>query len=199
MAVERGRRSRTLWAFALVAWVAAAATTALAQAYPNRPIRIIVPFSPGGVADTSARVIADRLSARLGQQVVVDNRPGAGGNLGTQQAASAAPDGYTLLLGFDGTMVINPFVYAKLPFDTLRDFVPVTKLGDATLILIAHPSVPAKDLRELIAQGKQKRASLSYGTAQPGSAAHRTWPESCSRSAPPLSSRTCRTRAAARR
>jgi tripartite-type tricarboxylate transporter receptor subunit TctC len=172
MAVEKWRRSWTLWAFPLAACVAAATTTALAQTYPSHPIRIIVPFSPGGVADTSARVIADRLSARLGQQAVVDNRPGAGGNLGTQQAASAAPDGYTLLLGFDGTMVINPFVYAKLPFDTLRDFVPVTKLGDATLILIAHPSVPAKDLRELIAQGKQKRASLSYGTAGVGSTPH---------------------------
>ncbi len=99
-----------------------------------------MPFAPGGVADNSARVVAEPLSLRLGQQVVVENRPGASGNIGTQQVAQAAPDGYTLLLGFDGTMVINPHVFAKIPFDTLRDFAPVTKLGDATLILVAHPS-----------------------------------------------------------
>ena len=111
-----------------------------AQDYPSKPVRILVPFAPGGVADNSARVVAEPLSLRLGQQVLVENRPGASGNIGTQQAAQAAPDGYTLLLGFDGTMVINPHVFAKVPFDTVADFAPVTKLGDATLILVAHPS-----------------------------------------------------------
>src|SRR3989454_10861322 len=100
------------------------------QVYPTKRIRIVVPFSPGGVADNSARVVADPLGARLGQQVLVENRPGASGNIGTQAVAQAAPDGYTLLLGFDGTMVINPHVFPKLPFDTLKDFAPVTKLGE---------------------------------------------------------------------
>ncbi len=148
--------------------LAAAATAAPAQTFPARPVRVIVPFAPGGVADSSARVISERLAARLGQPVVVENRPGASGNIGTASVAASAPDGYTLLLGFDGTMVINPHVYAKLPWDTLRDFAPVTKLGDATLILVAHPSVQAKDLRELIAL----KQPFTYGTAGTGSTPH---------------------------
>jgi tripartite-type tricarboxylate transporter receptor subunit TctC len=146
----------------------AAAGSALGQGYPAKPVRVIVPFSPGGVADSSARVLSDRLGARLGQPVVVENRPGASGNLGTAAVAAAAPDGYTLLLGFDGTMVINPHVYASLPWDTLRDFAPVTKLGDATLILVAHPSVPAQNLKELVSLKK----AFSYGTAGTGSTPH---------------------------
>ena len=143
---------------------------ASAQPFPSKPLRIIVPFSPGGVADSSARVISEKLGARLGQSVVVENRPGASGNIGTQQVAASAPDGHTLLLGFDGTMVVNPHVYAKLPFDTLRDFAPVTKLGDATLILVAHPSVPAKDLREFLQIAKKQ--NFSYGSAGTGSTPH---------------------------
>jgi tripartite-type tricarboxylate transporter receptor subunit TctC len=141
---------------------------ACAQSYATKPVRVVVPFSPGGVADSSARVLADRLGARLGQAIVVENRPGASGNLGTAAVAAAAPDGYTLLLGFDGTMVINPHVYASLPWDTLRDFAPVTKLGDATLILVAHPSVPAKNISELVALKKP----FSYGSAGTGSTPH---------------------------
>ena len=146
----------------------AVAGGALAQGYPAKPVRVVVPFSPGGVADSSARVVAERLGARLGQAIVVENRPGASGNLGTAAVATAAADGYTLLLGFDGTMVINPHVYSSLPWDTLRDFAPVTKLGDATLILVAHPSVPAKDLKELL----KLKETLSYGTAGTGSTPH---------------------------
>ena len=148
--------------------LAITSTLACAQGYPTKPVRVVVPFSPGGVADSSARVLADRLGARLGQAIVVENRPGASGNLGTAAVATAAPDGYTLLLGFDGTMVINPHVYSSLPWDTLRDFAPVTKLGDATLILVAHPSVPAKDLKELLKLKEQ----FSYGTAGTGSTPH---------------------------
>jgi tripartite-type tricarboxylate transporter receptor subunit TctC len=148
------------------------AGAACAQDWPSRPIRIVVPFSPGGVADTSARVVSDRLAARLGQPVTVDNRPGASGNIGTEAVAKSPPDGYTLLLGFDGTMVINPHVFPKIPFDPVRDFAPVTKIGDATLILVAHPSVPAKDLRELIAYGKAKPGTLSYGTSGTGGTPH---------------------------
>jgi tripartite-type tricarboxylate transporter receptor subunit TctC len=145
---------------------------AAAQDWPAKPVRIIVPFSPGGVADNSARVIADKLGARLGQQVLVENRAGASGNIGTEAVAKSAPDGYTLLLGFDGTMVINPHVFPKLGFDTLRDFAPVTKLGDATLILVAHPSVPVNSLPELIDYSKKQAGGLAYGTSGTGGTPH---------------------------
>lgn len=155
----------------LLAFVAAAAAfAAQAQDYPLKPVRIVVPFAPGGVADNSARVVAEPLGQRLGQQVVVENRPGASGNIGTQQVAQSAPDGYTLLLGFDGTMVINPHVFPKTGFDTLKDFAPVTKLGDATLILVAHPSVGARTLQEVIQLSKTR--PLAYGTSGTGGTPH---------------------------
>ena len=164
--LERIGRCACALAFALVAG-------AFAQDYPAKPIRIIVPFSPGGVTDNSARVIAEPLGGRLGQQVIIDNRPGASGNIGTQLVAQAAPDGYTLVLGFDGTMVINPHIFAKLPFDTLRDFAPVTKLGDAALILVAHPSLPAKNLTQFIALAKRmKSTTFAYGTSGTGGTPH---------------------------
>lgn len=139
--------------------------------YPSRPIRLVVPFTPGGVTDTGARVVAARLGARLGQQVVVDNRPGASGIIGTRMVAAAAPDGYTLLLGFDGTLVIKPHV-SKVPFDTVKDFVPISKIGDAALVIVTHPSVPAKTLPELIAYSKSRPGGLSYGSAGTGSTPH---------------------------
>jgi tripartite-type tricarboxylate transporter receptor subunit TctC len=145
-------------------------STAMAQDWPTKPVRIIVPFSPGGVADNSARVVAEPLGMRLGQQVLVENRPGASGNIGTQAVAQAEPDGHTLLLGFDGTMVINPHVFAKIPFNTLLDFSPVTKLGDATLILVAHPSAGVRNLSELIERAKAK--PFSYGTSGTGGTPH---------------------------
>lgn len=160
------------FATALLAMTLLFAAFANAQEYPTKPVRIIVPFSPGGVTDNSARVIADTLSARLGQQVIVENRPGASGNIGTQLVAQSAPDGYTLLLGFDGTMVINPHVFAKLPFDTLRDFAPVTKLGDAALILVSHPSLPARNLSQFIALARKTRQPFPYGTSGTGSTPH---------------------------
>src|SRR5262245_25467555 len=150
-----------------------ASTAVFPQAYPAKPVRIIVPFSPGGVTDNSARVIADPLGARLGQQVIVENRPGASGNVGTQLVAQSAPDGYTLVLGFDGTMVINPHVFAKLPFDTLRDFAPVTKLGDAALLLVSHPSLPVKNLAGFVAFAKKSKSVVfAYGTSGTGGTPH---------------------------
>jgi tripartite-type tricarboxylate transporter receptor subunit TctC len=146
------------------------AASGWAQDWPAKPIRIIVPFAPGGVADNSARVVAEPLGQRLGQQVVVENRPGASGNIGSAAVAQSAPDGYTLLLGFDGTMVINPHVFPKIPFDTLKDFAPVTKLGDATLILVAHPSAGVRNLSELIRSAKSK--PFSYGTSGTGGTPH---------------------------
>ena len=140
--------------------------------YPDRPIRLIVPFAPGGVTDTSGRLVADALGKRLGQNVVVENKAGASGNIGTQAVATAAPDGYTLVLGFDGTLVINPHVFAAFPFDPLKDLAPVGKIGDATLIIVAHPSLPAKTLSELIAYSKQQPNGVSYGTSGIGGTPH---------------------------
>lgn len=158
--------------YAVALAVALAVLPAHGQEWPAKPVRIVVPFAPGGVADNSARVVADRLGARLGQQVLVENRAGASGNIGSELVAKAAPDGYTLLLGFDGTMVINPHVFPKLGFDTLRDFQPVTKLGDAILILVAHPSVPASTLPELIAYSKSQPGGVAYGTSGTGGTPH---------------------------
>ncbi len=156
----------------LLSGIAVVNAQAQAQDFPNRAIRLVVPFAAGGVTDTSGRAVADRLSARLGHQVVVENRPGASGNIGTEQVAKSAPDGYTLVLGFDGTMVINPHVFAKMPFDPVRDFAPVTKLGDATIIVVAHPSLPVKNMTELIAYSKTKPNTLSYGTSGTGGTPH---------------------------
>ena len=164
---------KTLSMLRIATGFALALGLAPAQAqWPAKTVRIVVPFSPGGIADNSARTVADRLGGRLGQPVVVENRPGAAGNIGAEQVAKSAPDGYTLLLGYDGTIVVNPHVYAKLGFDVLRDFAPVTKLGDAGVIVVAHPSVPAKDLRELIALAKAKPGTFTYGSAGTGSSAH---------------------------
>ncbi|MBL8347628.1 MAG: tripartite tricarboxylate transporter substrate binding protein [Rubrivivax sp.] len=156
---------------ALVGLTALAALPAQAQeAFPSKPIRLVVPFTPGGVTDSSGRLIADFLGRRLGQQVIVDNKPGASGNIGTAQVVNAVPDGYTLLLAFDGTMVINPHVFAKVPFDTLKDFAPVGRIGSATLILVAHNEVPVKTLTDVIALSKTK--PLPYGTSGIGGTPH---------------------------
>jgi tripartite-type tricarboxylate transporter receptor subunit TctC len=117
-------------------------------------------------------LIAEHLGKRLGQNVVVDNKPGASGNIGTALVKTAPPDGYTLLLGFDGTMVINPHVFAKVPFDTSKDFTPIGKIGDAVLILVAHPDVPAKTIAEVIALSKTQSSGLSYGTSGTGGTPH---------------------------
>lgn len=167
--------ARRPWIAAAIALIAAFSLPQQATAqsgYPSKPIRLIVPFTPGGVTDTSGRLIAEQLSKRLGQQVVVDNKPGASGNIGTQMAATAEPDGYTLVLGFDGTLVINPHVFPKMPFDTLRDLAPVGKIGDAVLILVAHPGLAAKTLRDVLDLSKKQSGGLSYGTSGTGGTPH---------------------------
>lgn len=151
--------------------LAALAGPALAQ-YPDKPIKLIVPFAPAGVTDTSGRVIAEALSKRLGQPIIVENKPGASGNIGTQQVALAPPDGYTLVLGFDGTIVINPHVFANFPIDVQKDLAPVGKIGDATLILVAHPSVPARNLNELIAASKKDPKGFGFGSSGVGGTPH---------------------------
>ena len=172
----RGRRNwLSMAAMAAISTLCFGGVTTAAQAqdgWPNKPIRLVVPFTPGGVTDTSARVIAEYLGQRLGQNVIVDNKPGASGNIGTALVKSAAPDGYTLVLGFDGTMVINPHVFSKLPFDTLKDFTPIGKIGDATLILVAHPDTPVKNLADVIALSKSTPGGLSFGTSGTGGTPH---------------------------
>ena len=165
------RRSCLLGTLAVAAALALG-TAAQAQSYPAKPIRLVVPFTPGGVTDTSGRLIAEQLSKRLGQQVIVDNKPGASGNIGTQMVSAAEPDGYTLMLGFDGTLVINPHVFPKVGFDTVKDFSPIGKIGDAVLILVAHPGVAAKSLKEVIALSKTQAGGLSYGTSGTGGTPH---------------------------
>jgi tripartite-type tricarboxylate transporter receptor subunit TctC len=166
-------RRRALAAVTLLALAGGVLPGAQAQEpWPSKPIRMVVPFTPGGVTDTSGRLIAEYLGKRLGQQVIVDNKPGASGNIGTALVKAAPPDGYTLVLGFDGTMVINPHVFAKLPFDTLKDFAPVGKIGNATLILVSNPDLPAKTLGEVIALSKTQPGGLSFGTSGTGGTPH---------------------------
>jgi len=140
--------------------------------YPNRPIRLIIPFTPGGVTDTSGRYIAEQLSLKLGQQVIADNKPGASGNIGSQMVASAEPDGYTLLLGYAGTLSINPSLFEKVPFDSVKDFAPIGKIGDAILILVANNDFQGKTLADVIAISKKDPNGLSYGTSGTGGTPH---------------------------
>jgi len=167
------RRAFLQSAGTLLATGTLAYSNALAQsAWPAKPIKLVIPFAPGGVTDTSGRIIAEFLGKRLGQQMVPDNRPGASGNIGSQVVASAEPDGYTLLLVLDGTFVINPHVYDKVPFDPLRDFSTIGKIGDSTTILVAHPGFKANNMRELIDLSKAQPAGVSYGTSGTGSIVH---------------------------
>lgn len=167
------KHRRRLGMFAL-ATLALAALPAAAQApwQPTKPIRLVVPFTPGGVTDTSGRVVAEFLGKRLGQQVVVDNKPGASGNIGMALVKEAAPDGYTLALAFDGTMVINPHVFAKIPFDTLKDFTAIGKIGNATLVLVAHPDAPVKGVADLVSASRAAPGGLSFGTSGTGGTPH---------------------------
>ena len=141
-------------------------------AYPTKAIRLVGPFAPGGVTDTSARLIAEQLTKRLNQQVYVENKAGASGNIGTGAVANAEPDGYTLLLGFDGTLAINPHIFDKIPFDTVKDFAPVGKIGDAALILVANPDLPAKTLKDVLELSKKREGGLGYGTSGVGGTPH---------------------------
>ncbi|MEO7728682.1 MAG: tripartite tricarboxylate transporter substrate binding protein [Burkholderiales bacterium] len=150
----------------------AAAGAVCAEAYPNRPIRFIVPFAPGGSTDTLARTIGLKLGEALGQQVVVDNRSGGNGNIGTDIVAHAVPDGYTILLGYIANLAIGPSLYAKLPFDPVKDFAPVTQLAVAPNILVVHPSVPVKNFREFIAYAKANPAKINFASAAVASPGH---------------------------
>ena len=147
-----------------------AAGPASAQPYPTKPVHIIVPFAPGGGSDFIGRFIAQKLSERLGQQFIVDNRPGAGGNLGAEQALKSAPDGYTLLL-IAGSYTVNPSLY-KLPFDSGNDISPIIQLSQGPFVVAVHPSLPVKTLKELIDLAKKQPDKLSYASAGQGSITH---------------------------
>lgn len=155
--------------------VALLASTAHAQRsdkYPERIIRLVVPFAAGGATDVLARLIGHKLTASMGQQIVVENRPGANGNIGTDLVAKSLPDGYTLVLVADGTVAINPSLYAKLSYDPEKDLVPISRVAVLSLILVAHPSVKANTLQELIALGKDPNSNLYFSSAGPGSTGH---------------------------
>jgi tripartite-type tricarboxylate transporter receptor subunit TctC len=167
-------QSQVRWSRLLLAAMLAAAPAAAAFAqdtYPSRPVRMIVPYPPGGIGDFVGRLIAPKWSEALKQQIVVENRGGAGSNIGIDYVAKAAPDGYTILL-FDTAMLINPALYAKLPYDAQRDLTPVMVIGRTPLVLAVNPSLPANSLADLLALARAKPGSLSYASAGSGTLVH---------------------------
>lgn len=173
--VEASRRSGARVPFFAIAFSVLGALQPNAHsqpAYPVKPIHLSVPFPSGGVSDASARMVAEQLSKRLGQQVVVENRPGASGNVAGQYIAQAEPDGYTILLAYNGLVTINPFVFAKMAFDTVKDLAPIGKIGDYPSLIAVHPAVEAKTIRDLVALSKTRAAGLDFGTSGNGSNEH---------------------------
>jgi tripartite-type tricarboxylate transporter receptor subunit TctC len=146
--------------------------TAGAQTFPNRPLRLVVPFAPGGSSSIVARSIAAEMEKGLGQPIVVDNKPGGGGNVAMLEVAKSDPDGYTLIIGHIGSLAVNPYMYDKLPYDVDRDFAAVSLLAIVPAIYVVHESVPAKNLREFVALAKSQPGKLFYGSAGNGSAGH---------------------------
>ncbi len=145
---------------------------AFAQAFPNKPLRLVVNFPPGGAADVIGRALAVQLTDQLRQQVVVENKPGANGNLGADAVAKSPADGYTLLMSSGGAVTVNPFLYTKMPFDAEKDLVPVASVARVLVFLMTHPSVPANNIKEFIAYVKANPGKLSYGSAGSGSSPH---------------------------
>ncbi|MBM3377451.1 MAG: tripartite tricarboxylate transporter substrate binding protein, partial [Betaproteobacteria bacterium] len=141
------------------------APKAMAQAFPNKPVRLIVPFVAGGATDIVARLVAQKLSAAWGQPVVVENRSGAGGNIGADAVAKSPADGYTILVTSGSIVTVNPHMYAKMPFDAKKDLVPITNLASGPQVLVVHPAVPAKNVKELVALAKSKPGQLNFGSA----------------------------------
>src|SRR5712671_5443219 len=153
---------RSIWAAALVLLFA---PIAAAQPYPTRPITLIVPFAAGGPADYLGRLLGHKMGEDLGQQIVVDNRPGANTIIGAQAVARADPDGYTLLMAIDGTLVMNPFLYGKLPYDAVKDFAPISLIALVPSAFVVNNAVPARTLPELVAQEKAKPGTYLVGSS----------------------------------
>jgi tripartite-type tricarboxylate transporter receptor subunit TctC len=166
------RRSSFAIRLLTLALIALAAAPAAAQSYPNRPIRLLVGFPPGGATDIIARLVGQGLSVRLGQPVVIENKPGSGTNLAGDAAAKAAPDGYTLLHGPDNMFIANPHLYARMTFDPLKDLVPITSLAANQMVLAVHPSVPANTFREFIELARRTSPPLFYASIGIGSQHH---------------------------
>src|SRR5687768_6273129 len=166
----------TLMAYRLLAslWLLLCAAPLCAQTYPAKTVRVIVGFSPGGSTDVTARIVAQKLSEAWRQQVIVENRAGAGGNIGAEAVAKAPPDGYTLLVATTGVMAINHRLYRTLSYDAVRDFAPITQIGSLPLILIVHPSLPVKSVKDLIALAKARPGQLSYASSGVGGTTHMT-------------------------
>jgi tripartite-type tricarboxylate transporter receptor subunit TctC len=143
-------------------------STAAAQSYPVKPVRIVVPFAPGGGVDVTARILAQKLTERVGQSFIVENRTGASGIIGTEFVAKSAPDGYTLLVGSQTTQAVVPAMYGKLNYDTARDFAAVTEIAVSPLLIVVHPSLPVKSVKELIALCKARPGQLTFGAASGG-------------------------------
>ena len=176
---------------------AALSFNALAQGYPDKAVRVIVPFPPGGAADIVARHVTTRLSAVIGQQIIVDNRGGAGGIIGGEIAARAPADGYNLLFASSSVLSINPHLGAKAPYDVIKSFTPIVKIGDAPNVLTVHPSVPAKTVKELIVIAKAKPDALAYASNGAGTLSHLTGELFSQRAG--VKCCTCRTRVPHRR
>ena len=162
---------KTLLAPALAAAAFALAPAAQAQPYPARPIKIIVPFGPGGFTDVAARILQKELAPAIGQPVIIENKPGAGSTIGTSEVAKAAPDGYTLVM-VSTAHVISPHLYKQMPYDALRDFTPVMKLAEGPYVLAVHPSLPVKNVAELVALAKSQPGKIDYASSGNGSAQH---------------------------
>jgi tripartite-type tricarboxylate transporter receptor subunit TctC len=164
-------RTTLAW-FAAAVLLSAPMQTLLAQEYPAKTIRIIVPYTPGGTADLLARTMGQKMSASLGQQVIIDNRPGAGGNIGADLAAKSAPDGYTILMGTVATHAINPNLYPNMPYDANKDFAPIILVATLPNLLVVNPSIPVKNVKELIALAKAKPGELAFASAGNGTSQH---------------------------
>jgi tripartite-type tricarboxylate transporter receptor subunit TctC len=172
---EHGLNSTTRFAAAAACSVILlVAGSAWPQAYPSKPVRLIVPFAPGGGADLVGRLLAQKLTAALGRQVVVENRAGAGGRIGTEAVAKAPPDGHTLLLATSSVMALAPALYDKLSFDMPRDFAPVSVVATTAYVLVVHPAVPARSAKELIGLAKRTPRSLTYASSGTGAQSHLT-------------------------
>jgi tripartite-type tricarboxylate transporter receptor subunit TctC len=156
---------------AVACLAASIALGAHAQGYPSRPVKIVVPFGPGGFTDVVARILQTQLGAALGQPIVIENKPGAGSTIGTAEVAKAKPDGYTLAM-VSTTHVITPSIYKKMPYDALADFTPVMKLAEGPYVLVVHPSLPAKNVKELIALAKAEPGKIDYASSGNGSSQH---------------------------
>ena len=160
------------WALVFTLTGALFAIASFAQTYPTRAIRIIVPFAPGGASDLLPRMLGQKLAEAWGQQIIIDNRPGAAGNIGMELGARAPADGYTLLSAPNGNLVVNPHMYSRLPYDVFRDLAPVTLIAAVQNVFVVHPSLPVKNMRELVALAKMRPGNLTYGSPGNGSQGH---------------------------